>query len=304
MNLNEKGYFILYRKIFMDESEWLSEPFTKSQALIDLFNLMHHNHEPTTKKFKKGRVIAHIQRGQGAFTERELAERWRWSKSKVRVFLNNQTTTTERPNCNLRKNQHFTLITFCNYEELCRLPNDKKPIEKPNYDQRTTKERPLYIDNGNTTKLPNDYLSNPKEREIEKGGMGEKTKTTKISLSDLSIEHIAEWLKEKNIPADFALKKLDDLKGYCNAKGATYKNYIAAWQNFIRKDFNNQPKGKQNDKLQKTQSNAITTSGNGQNAATYLTIEGKQCDPNNPLHQLIIKIDREQRAEQANIIRE
>lgn len=52
--------------IIVEHDFWLSEPFTKPQALLDFVYLV-----------KLGSVI----------TENQLSKRWQWSRSKVRKFL-------------------------------------------------------------------------------------------------------------------------------------------------------------------------------------------------------------------------
>jgi hypothetical protein len=78
----KQGWIRLHRKI-QDWELYFSEPFTKTHAWIDL--LIMANHETTTF-FVRGIPIT-IERGQVARSEESLAKRWKWSRDKVRRFL-------------------------------------------------------------------------------------------------------------------------------------------------------------------------------------------------------------------------
>lgn len=68
------SFFTIDRRLF-EEELWLSEPFTKGQAWVDLIG---------RASYKDGNQI---RRGEILSTERELAARWRWTRKKVRCFL-------------------------------------------------------------------------------------------------------------------------------------------------------------------------------------------------------------------------
>lgn len=62
-----------------------------------------------------------------------------------------------------------------------------------------------------------------------------KLKTPKISLDELSVTHISQWLAEKrhsgkylNHDPEFILEKF---RNYCQAKGKKYTDYVAAYRN-------------------------------------------------------------------------
>jgi hypothetical protein len=78
-----QGWVKLYRKIQKWEL-YFSEPFTKTQAWIDMILLANHN----LKSFNvRGNIVA-CEKGQIAHSEEALAVRWKWSRGKVRRFLN------------------------------------------------------------------------------------------------------------------------------------------------------------------------------------------------------------------------
>jgi hypothetical protein len=79
---NNQGWIRLHRQL-MDEPEWLAEPFTRGQAWVDLLLLA--NHE--TGYIRKRGILVAVERGQVGYSEETLAERWQWSRGKVRRFL-------------------------------------------------------------------------------------------------------------------------------------------------------------------------------------------------------------------------
>lgn len=76
------GYIKLYREI-QEHWTWQDKPFSKGQAWIDL--LMMANHD--SNKVILGNEIIHVERGCLVTSEVKLAERWGWSRCKVRAFL-------------------------------------------------------------------------------------------------------------------------------------------------------------------------------------------------------------------------
>jgi hypothetical protein len=106
--VSEKGYFVVHRK-FLSGSLWLSEPFTRGQAWIDLIGLANHDEETA---WVHG-VAVKVKRGQLARAQDTLAERWRWSRGKVRRFLNNLEETEQQ--IKQQKGGAITIITITNY---------------------------------------------------------------------------------------------------------------------------------------------------------------------------------------------
>ncbi|WP_051409185.1 hypothetical protein [Syntrophorhabdus aromaticivorans] len=80
--MENKGWIKLYRAI-ADTEFWLSEPFTRSQAWVDLLLLANHK----TGHIRKRGILVAVERGQVGCSEDMLAKRWKWSRGKVRRFL-------------------------------------------------------------------------------------------------------------------------------------------------------------------------------------------------------------------------
>lgn len=77
-----KGWISLHRQIESNPL-WLLEPFSKAQAWIDL--ILNANHKDG-HFFVRG-VKIEIKRGQIGWSEVTMANRWKWSRNKVRRFL-------------------------------------------------------------------------------------------------------------------------------------------------------------------------------------------------------------------------
>ncbi len=61
-----------------------------------------------------------------------------------------------------------------------------------------------------------------------------KGKYSKVEdISDIELEELST---DFDVPLSFVKSKLDDLTIYCESKGKTYKNYLAALRNFVKQD--------------------------------------------------------------------
>ena len=97
----DKGYIKVYRDI-RDHWIWQEKPYGKAQAWIDL--LMMANHEEKKILFE-GQLIT-VGKGQHMTSLTKLAERWGWSRSKVKRFLD---VLKSEQMCNTKRNTRETL---------------------------------------------------------------------------------------------------------------------------------------------------------------------------------------------------
>jgi len=111
-----QGYFKVDRSIF-DNPIWNSEPFTKAQAWVDLFGKANHS---DGYFFKRG-IKIDVKRGQTGRSERTLSDDWKWSRGKVKRFLN---WLKKEEMVELKQNHKTTIITICNYESFQGSKND------------------------------------------------------------------------------------------------------------------------------------------------------------------------------------
>lgn len=105
----EQGWIKLYRKIAEDDL-WFAERFTRAQAWIDLLLLA--NHRPRTI-FIRG-VEIFINRGQLAYSKKNLAKRWRWNGRTVTKFLD---SCVRRGKIQVKTSNVTTSIKIINYDK-------------------------------------------------------------------------------------------------------------------------------------------------------------------------------------------
>ena len=123
----ERGYIKLWRCI-KDNPFWDDKPFDRGRAWVDL--LLIANHERTCL-WKRGVKII-VERGQVGWSERQLSERWGWSRGKVRRFLNDLKNELQIVPQNGPQNLNVTsLITIVNYDKYQKSEPRKEPQTVP-----------------------------------------------------------------------------------------------------------------------------------------------------------------------------
>ena len=103
-----RGYIKLYRKS-EENLLYFSEVFTKWQAWTDLVLIA--NHSKKTLSIR-GNLIS-IKRGQTAYSEESLAQRWKWSRGKVRRFINYLKTEQQ---IEQQQSNVLNILTIKNYD--------------------------------------------------------------------------------------------------------------------------------------------------------------------------------------------
>jgi len=104
-----EGWVRLHRKI-SDNPLWKCEPFTRGQAWVDLFLLASFQ---KTFFYVRG-IKINLDRGQLAWSETKLSERWQWSRTKLRKFLKE---LEKEQQIIQQKGNVIQVITIVNYEE-------------------------------------------------------------------------------------------------------------------------------------------------------------------------------------------
>lgn len=106
--MTQKNHFQINRRL-LDHPLWISEPFTKGQAWVDLIGRANYKDSHFYKKITR----IDIKRGQTSESIVNLGKRWGWSRGKVSRFLN--LLETEQMIVQQRSNQ-TTIVTICNYD--------------------------------------------------------------------------------------------------------------------------------------------------------------------------------------------
>ena len=115
------GWIKLHRQI-ADNPLWKSEAFTRAQAWVDLILLANHK----DSFFYKRGIKIDVKRGQLGVSEKGLADRWKWSRNKVKKFLKELENEHQ---IKVIKNNVTQVVTVLNYNEF---QQEKTPSRTPN----------------------------------------------------------------------------------------------------------------------------------------------------------------------------
>jgi hypothetical protein len=107
------GWIKLHRKLCENEI-WLKEEFSRGQAWVDLLLLASHK---DTHFWKRG-VLVEQKRGQVGVSVAGLALRWKWSRNKVKKFLNDLEKVQQIEQQNNNVTSMITLIKYDQYQEI------------------------------------------------------------------------------------------------------------------------------------------------------------------------------------------
>jgi hypothetical protein len=199
-----KGWIKLHRTL---QLHWLwntEKPFDKRSAWIDLLLLA--NHEDGKTLFDNELVV--VKRGEHITSEVKLAERWGWSRTKVRNFLN--LLQKDGMIENIKEDKKRTRIRIVNYSIYQNSEDNKKTSEN------TTKEQ-----EENTNKN-------------DKNDKNEKNKKIYIQYAEFVKMTEDEYNK---LVAKYGEKKvkrmIEVLDNYKGATGKKYKSDYRAILNWV-----------------------------------------------------------------------
>ncbi|MCI9641236.1 MAG: DNA replication protein DnaD [Eubacterium sp.] len=130
-----QGWIKSYRSI-LDHWLWTDKPFAKGQAWIDILHLVNHTKE---KKFFDGKLID-VERGETITSIRKLTERWGWSNTKVKNFLN---ILEQEKMISLEKSDSkktvLKVLNYAKYQDTSYQENDTETtVERQSNDTETT----------------------------------------------------------------------------------------------------------------------------------------------------------------------
>ena len=143
-----KGWISLYRSI-QDHWLWQEKPFSKAQAWLDL--LLSANHKEA--KILMDNTLIKLEKGSFFTSELKLADRWGWSKKKVRNFLELLSNDNMIVKESTKKG---TKITIVNYNVYQQRGNHEGTITEPLRNHEGTITEPLRNTNNNDNNDNND----------------------------------------------------------------------------------------------------------------------------------------------------
>ncbi len=190
-----KGWITVHREI---TENWIwtdKEPFDKRSAWIDL--LMMVNHEDK-KIFFDGNLIE-VKRGQRITSIRKLCDRWKWSNTKVKNFLEN---LEKDEMISLKIAPHkATLLTIVNYAKYQDINVSKSDTETSLKRQSSDTETSLkHLNNNDITMINNDNNDDDRASDISQL---EKilTEINKLTQNKLSSSRLKKLIKNYGIEA-------------------------------------------------------------------------------------------------------
>jgi DNA replication protein DnaD len=176
MGDKSKGWVLLYRSI-RDSWIWEKKPFDPARAWIDL--ILDANHDDG--KVFTGSSLVKIKRGQDWVSVRSLAERWGWSKDRVRKFLK---TLESDSMIRINTTPFGTLLTIVNYDNF-QIRQDSKRDTKKTPTRTQTGRTPVRNKEGLKEELKERKESDlPSEEEIE-----DLTAWEELEDDDATAEH-------------------------------------------------------------------------------------------------------------------
>ena len=188
--MNE-GWVKIHRSL-LDNDLWLSESFTRGQAWIDIICLANH----AASYFYVRGVKIDLQRGQLGWSEPRLADRWKWSRTKLRKFLNDLQKEQQIIQQKNNVTQVITIINYEKYQEKEQQTGQQKDSRKTAEEQQkdvNKNEKNENNDNKEIKIVDFDFL---KFWNLYNKKVGDKTKILK------------KWSKLKQIDRDTILKTL------------------------------------------------------------------------------------------------
>ncbi len=182
------GWISLHRKI-KDNWLWKEKPFSKGQAWIDI--LMMVNHED--KKTLLGNELIEIKRGSRVTSIRKLCERWGWSNTKVRNFLNLLEKENMITIISDSKKTTLTVVNYNDYQEQNDTKNDTRTtLKRQTNDTKTTLKHTNNNDNND-----NKNIYSPVVEYLNKK-TGKNFRSTSAKTRDLINARLNEGFKEKD----------------------------------------------------------------------------------------------------------
>ncbi len=206
----DRGYIKLWRCI-QHNPVWNYEKFSRGQAWLDLIMLANHKDSSVRKRGIK----IEVKRGQVGWSERQLADRWQWSRGKVARFLEELENEQQIIQQNGPQNINVTsLITIVNYEKY----QSDEPQNEPQMIPQTGRKRAA-----NSTMNKNEKNEkNEKKESIPKIAFSENVSMTQNEFDKLVESH-------GQPKTDWMIAKLETYK---KSSGKKYKcdySAILSW---------------------------------------------------------------------------
>ena len=242
-----EGWIKLHRQI-IEHPDYFSEPFTRVMAWIDLLMLANHK---GMNMYVRGNKVE-IKRGDTAIAQETLATRWKWSRSKVRRYLNELEKDRQIVQ---QKSNVISTISVVNYDAYQSDDTTESTADDTTEDQqkadRKPAENPQKSTNKNVKNVKN--VKNDKKAHTQFFSGKDKTRAREVSQK---AQDMLRWI-ETHTPsvqlmefpitlrqAQAIVERMDDedviriLTDMCN-KGATKRcrSAINTFNSYASRDF-------------------------------------------------------------------
>lgn len=211
-----RGYYKIWRKLLWSDL-WLSEPFTRGQAWIDLIGLA--IHEDGGHVRKRG-IKINLNRSQIGWSQTELAKRWKWSVGRLKRWLNELEIDEQ---IDIQKTNVSTTITILNYDKY-----------------QSTNRRANRRANRRTNELQTERRQTPNNNDNNDNNVNNEKKRERVNHKNaLSTEINLPELKSQfpSVDVDHVHAQFQD---YVASRPHNYDNYHAALRKWCRDEAKNQ----------------------------------------------------------------
>lgn len=195
------GWIKVHRAI-TDHDIWTQEPFTRGQAWVDLLLLANHSQN----QFRVRGNLVIVNRGEVARSEESLAMRWKWSRNKVRRFIEELSSKTIQQ-IEQQKSPIINKIRIINYD-----------LYQSNEDNETT--------DGTTERQQTEQQKDTNKND-------KNVKNEKKAFTPPEMEEIRQWSRDRyKDDTDEALNiRAVKFHSYYSSNGwMVGKNRMKSWQ--------------------------------------------------------------------------
>lgn len=218
----KKGWIALHRSI-QNHYLWEDKPFNRAAAWVDMLLLANHQ----DNKFLLGNKFVEVERGSFITSELKLMERWGWSKTKVRAFLQlleNDSMIVKKTD---RKKTTITIVKYSDYQDL-------QTTEELQKNHRKTTKKPQKDTNNNDRTMKNNE---------EQCSIGEKTaaKKSQSRFTPPTPDEVREYARSIGFETLDAEHFCDyyEQQGWELSNGRKMKDWKSAVRNWQRRERNN-----------------------------------------------------------------
>lgn len=239
-----EGWIKLHRQI-IEHPDYFSEPFTRVMAWIDLLMLANHK---GMNMYVRGNKVE-IKRGDTAIAQETLATRWKWSRTKVKRYLNELEKDRQIVQ---QKSNVINTISIVNYDAYQSDDTTESTADDTTEDQQKADRKPAENPQKSTNKNVKN-VKNDKKAHTRFFSGKDKTRAREVSQK---AQDMLRWI-ETHTPsvqlmefpitlrqAQAIVERMDDediiriLTDMCN-KGATKRcrSAINTFNSYASRDF-------------------------------------------------------------------